>query len=111
MDSEPIIGITVNGESYELERHNTSLYKHLGHAAIYNHIFHAPDNEIECLYIFEFNDMDYSQTLGYKALELALIDNEYPIHLNMPEPLETDKEAFISMLTKDLDDKPDWLGQ
>ena len=106
------INVTIGGESIEMRRSNTEIFRHLGHWAIVNHIYHM--REEGSIYLFEYQDMDRTPTPNYKELEQLLINKNFPIHDNIIEPHNVDVDAFTSRFihdveTEDEDNYPDWL--
>lgn len=98
MEKQPdkVVYLELNDEIFELRPRNTDVYRFIARYAIYNHIYHTPDDEEETfVYLFEFKE---------KIHELAdlLISKEYPTHLNIPEPLVSDKKILEEVLLDEL---------
>ena len=93
---EPVIQLDVDGEIFNLEPRNTDIYMHLGRYAIYNHIYHAPDDDDCVLYIFEFNDT-------YEELKNKLIELGYPVRDGIHEPLDTDVAVYTEVFLEHLE--------
>lgn len=98
---------TENGEEIEASRENTALYTFIGKAALYNHVFVAVDDENG---IYTFQDSPHFMEMARFA-----INNEFPLHLNLFEVQDCDREAYekyIGQLTFDLEDYPpqDWIA-
>ena len=91
MEQEPVAHLNLpNGEVFEATRERAQLFKHLGQLALYDHIFcyDVQDNEVrQSFYIFK--DVE-----GYDELEQYMLDNAYPMHLNLLEVQRNDQEAY-----------------
>ena len=91
---EPFGHLNVNGERHEMRQDNTSLFRHLGHAAIYDHVFIVLPNE-RGAYIW--NGMEH-----YERLATLAVENECTLHLNLPEAGEADQKAYMNYALRDL---------
>lgn len=98
-EQEPVAKLTLpNGEVFEARRDTASLYTFMGKLALYNHIFcyDVQDNEVQqSFYIFDFVG-------GYGELARYMSENEYPMHLNLPEISKSDVEAYERAVLRDL---------
>ena len=98
-EQEPVAKLTLpNGETFEAKRETASLYTFMGALAIYNHIYcyEVKENEVEqAFYIFDFVG-------GYKELQEYMRENEYPMHLNMPQISKSDTDAYERAVLADL---------
>jgi len=91
------VNLELDGDYFELKRHNTEIFRFLGKFAIFNHIYHAPDDEESVLYLFE-------EVEQIKKLVQYLIERKFPLHENIIEPLITDIETYIEMALDQLSD-------
>lgn len=96
MEQEPKATIRVNGQEFEARRDNTSLFRHLGKAAIFDHVF-LQTGENEGAYIF-------NGIKGYDDLSAYMMANGYPMHVNLPEASPLDQDAYMRQATSDLSD-------
>lgn len=83
-----------NGEEFEANRHNTSLFNFIGDLATRNHVFvvMGDDDGIPTgAYIFQHNEV-------YPRIVEHMIEHNYPLHLNMTEVAECDEDAFQKSL-------------
>lgn len=94
-NKEPFAHLNVNGERHEMRQDNTSLFRHLGHHAIYDHVFILLPED-RAAYIW--NGME-----GYDALATAAVENECTLHLNLPEAGDMDQQAFMRYMMRDFE--------
>lgn len=99
--------LTFNGGGeYEARQDNLRLYKHIGHFAVYDHIFLYTE-ENTGIYIWAQIPPDNP---NFTNLEPHLIDNSCELHINIQEPAQSDIDAFERHATSDIDEIPkDWL--
>ena len=96
MEDEPCLRINMNGEAMECRRNNTSLFTFLGELAIYDHIFVVYNEEENYgAYLFK-NQEVWSEMAGF------LFEHMYPMHLNLPEVAQCDRDAFDATMFTDL---------
>lgn len=88
MENEPSINLNVLGAEVEAKRDNTTLYTFLGKLACYNHIFVVTDKEASNGF-YIFNDLSV-----YEEMANYMFENDYPMHLNLPEVAECDNDAW-----------------
>ena len=104
-ENEPRANIVLPNGEKEVHRGNARLYTHMGHLAIYDHVFVSSDNELG-FYIFNFVE-------GYHTLAHFMVQNEFPAYLNMTEVSQVDIDAYDRIIQKsigDIDTVPDsWL--
>lgn len=94
--SEPALELTMNGEKIIANRHNTAMFTFLGELAVYDHIFVLTDEETNSgAYLFKNQDV-------WKELAGFLIEHEFPMHLNMDEVAECDRNAFDATMYGDI---------
>lgn len=98
----PIIKFTIdNDRSIECDRKHAALYTYMGALAIYNHIFAYIDDE-HGFHMWQ----DHQAFLDTAAF---MINNEFPLHLNLAEISESDVEAHeerIQEMMSDLTEFP-----
>ena len=96
MENEPVIKLElVDGTESEATRANTSLFRHMGHYAIYDHVFIVLDEEkSHGTYIF-------SNSLMYPQIVQFMVENEYPMHLNLQTAADCDIQAWEHMVSQD----------
>lgn len=92
---EHVANINIGGERHEAHSENTTVYRHLGKAAIYDHIFISIGEDAG---IYIWNDNPQFNELGTRAVEAACL-----LILNIKEASETDVKAYIEHHSKDLD--------
>lgn len=96
MEHEPSAHIKCNGEDVEMRRDNTTLFRHLGHAAVYDHIFITLSEEpLKYTYVFQDNP-------GYEPLRQFLERHDYPQHINLTDAAECDKNVYVALQLQDL---------
>ena len=102
MEDDPRIKFTLeDGSNIEATRENSSVYTFLGKAAMYNHIFIVIDDE-NALYTF-CDSPHYIDVISF------MVDNSYPMHLNLLEAQDCDREAYekyVDSASWDLGDYP-----
>lgn len=110
-DIDPVIKLNLAGEEFEATPDNAHLYKFLGELACYSHVFLVTgyDDDADSYkgsYIFQ-NSAVFGQ------LALIMMNNGFPLHLNLREVPDCDVSAFNRMIDQqvaDIDDFPDeWL--
>lgn len=91
---EPIYNVILGSEPVEMRRDNTSLFLHLGEAAVYDHIYHVRDA----------GGGTYVPNTAAKYEEIRdfLLENQYPAHVNLPEASDSDKEVLERFWVRDL---------
>lgn len=94
------IKLNIDGEEFHLEKHNTDIYKHLGRYAIYDHIYHAPDDQESVVYLFNMHN-------SFQFLLKLLISKGFEVH-EEEEPLPTDKYLYQESLLDFLEGEYDW---
>ena len=97
--NEPVARLSLpNGERFEVRRDTASLYTFMGKLAVYNHVYcydiYGGERQ-QSFYIFDFVD-------GFDELAEYMIQNDYPMHLNMPEASKSDIEAYERGALSDL---------
>lgn len=92
-ENEPGIFLNIDGDSsFEATRDNSSLFRHIGAAALYDHIFIVTDEDSSYgTYVFRSCD-------SFEMMSDYMIENGYPIHLNIREPAQCDVDAFERMI-------------
>ena len=100
---EPFATLNVGEEKYEVTRENATLYRHLGAAAMIDHLF-VSLGENSGIYVWQNNP-------AYDEVAAAAVANECMLILNIQEPSEMDVKAFIKHHKSDLDTIPSWLPE
>lgn len=96
MEQEPALEITMNGEKLIAHRGNTALFTFIGELAVYDHVFILTDEETNSGgYLFK-NQKIWSEMTSF------LLENLYPMHLNMEEVAECDRIAFENTMYPDI---------
>lgn len=83
-----------NHGEFEATRDNTVLFKHMGRLAIYDHVFFIREESGMGTYLFSHHP-------NFEHVSEWLIENEYPVHLNLRRVAECDKEAFENALHRE----------
>ncbi len=111
MEELPSIQLNLAGTSFEATPRNASLYMHLGHLAIYNHIFlitgsgEAPDSLLGT-YLFDTGGDWFDEASQFMA------ETGFPMHVNLRTVADSDVAAYERMIAQnvtDLEEVPDWL--
>lgn len=104
MNDDPGMKLNLEGGGeFEATRENTSLFTYLGHYACYDHVFvqmHEEDQVMVGTYIFNMHPA-YPQVMAY------MIENCYPMHLNLLQPAQCDEDAFNRMIRNDVENDLD----
>jgi len=93
---EFIANLQMGEEVREANTENTSVWLHVGHLAVYDHIYITVD---EARVAYVWNDESH-----YQALLKAAIAAKAEIHANMREAAERDVDAYMRHHTEDLGD-------
>ena len=112
MSELPSIRLNAGETEFDATPENSSLYMHLGHLAVYNHVFleqgdsDKPDT-LRGTYLFATGDW-------FTELAEFMASNGYPLHVNLRSVAKGDVEAFNKMVaqqTADIGDTvpDDWL--
>lgn len=94
--AEGFFRIPVGDSEVELSRDNTSIYRHLGAAAVFDHLFISIDNK--GAYIWN----THSQ---YEEIGALAVQNLCTTHLNLQEPAEVDIKNYLAHHTEDIADE------
>lgn len=101
LEDEPAMLITVGEGRFEATPVNTSLFSYLGRIACYSHVFmHTGDKDEKTMigtYVFA------SHTI-YEEMVEYMIENDYPLHVNLREVANCDINAYNSFIEQQLDD-------
>jgi len=84
------------GKSIELNRENTSVYRHLGKAAIFDHVFTATGESSGC-YVWSHNQ-------SFEKLIILAAEHKCLMHLNIPEVSDFDRQHYEKQALADLSD-------
>ena len=111
MENDPTIRLQFKDTEVELHPDHTSVYHHLGQAAI-NHLFIRTSEVGEQPMVgyriwrdlFGSNDEERDAKFGYVVQEM--ISRGYEAHINIQNPLESDVEAYVEWQMSDVDEAP-----
>lgn len=96
MAVEPVLEITMNGETLRATRGNTSLFTFIGELACYDHVFIVTDEQSNIgSYLFRNQEI-------FHQLASFLVENLYPMHLNLDEVADCDRNAFEHTMYTDI---------
>ena len=95
---QPFAHVTAGEQRFEARQDNTSVYKHLGQYAIYDHVYIVVSEEPPAgLYVWNHYE-------GYKELADEAMKALCVTHLNIPEPAPMDVEKYIAVTLSDLEE-------
>ena len=94
--SEVFGHLNVAGERVELRQDNVLIYAHLGHYALYNHVF-VVTGEGEGAYVWAHHP-------SYEDLAGLAEENECTMHLNIPQVSELDERTYIKHVMSDVEE-------
>lgn len=96
MEGEPSFPVTFpGGVEFEATRDNTTIFRHIGRFALYDHIFFVRDEPRgQGTYLFNVHP-NYNEVADY------MMENEYPAHINLRQAADCDIEAFHAMIHKE----------
>lgn len=94
--SESIGRINMDGEKHEMTRDNTSVYRHLGRGALFDHLF-VMTSEDSGAYIWSHHPQ-------FEELIKRAAEQQCIMHLNLQEVSETDQESYIRHAMSDVGD-------
>lgn len=96
--------LAINGKEFIATPENASLFSFAGHLSCFNHIFlitSVAGKDLQGFYMFdESPDKKIHRT--YKKLAHFMIDNNYPLHMNLQEVAQCDENAFYGTSLQDL---------
>jgi hypothetical protein len=94
-EKEPSITVESPRGEFEATRDNTTLFRFMGHLAMYDHIYFTHEAGTKHpSYLF-------NQNQGYTILADFMMDNDYPAHINLREVADCDVDAFNKMLQQE----------
>ena len=97
MNDEPAIRLKFDeGEDFIATPHNSELYSFAGEMASRSHVFLTRERDGHRMigsWIFSFSNV-------FPRLSQFLIDNYYPVHLNLQEVTSTDEEAYQTAISQ-----------
>jgi hypothetical protein len=114
MENEPkdTMDIQLNGEPFEVNRRNTSLFTFIGANACKDHVFIVlednADGTVEGTHIFE---ADPNLVDAYTELAGHIQEHDYPMHLNLNDVSQIDEDAFEAMLSRQFLDLSDYVPE
>lgn len=102
--------INFDGEIVGATRDNTVVYTHLGKSALYDHVFiNHPNGEVGA-YVWAQSPPENDNFV--KLLDAAR-KHECIMHVNLQQPSEQDRKAFIKSITRDVENfnsvPEDWV--
>jgi len=103
--SEFFANINFNGEKVEASVDNTSVYRHIGHYALFDHVFIAV-GESTGGYI-------WANHPSYEQLSTAAVESGCELHLNIRDVAEIDRTNYERNALSDLTDTfpAEWLPE
>ncbi len=90
--------VLINGEPFEVNRHNTFLYTYLGELSVYTHVFVLTTEDEETWdggYVFKDNP-------AFPVLASFVLEHNFVMHCNMGDVSECDLNAFNQSHYQDL---------
>ena len=96
-----------DGEILKATRHNTSLYRHFGRGALYDHIWVRRDDNTGTFIWAQ----QPPNNPTYNELALVAVENGIEMHINIRKVSECDLKAFGKAAMSDIDTFPDWLNE
>jgi len=97
MSDEPAIRLRFdNDEEFIATPHNAELYRYAGEMVSRSHVFLTREREGHRLmgsFIFSFSNV-------FPQLSQFLIDNDYPVHLNLQGVNPTDEAAYQTAISQ-----------
>lgn len=112
-EAEPIIRLAIGEEEHEITRTSGHLYTHMGHLAMYDHLFLVTRAEgTQLSGMFLFRNLQLREEL-FAEIQEYMIENDYHTDLNRPQVTEDDSKAYddtVEAWTKDVGDTipEDW---
>ena len=82
--------LSANYEVHSYDREHAFLYTHVGQLACYDHVFLLDVEEDGS----ETGQYMWKSDPAYEDSKQFMIDNEFPLHMNLPDVTEEDKEIF-----------------
>jgi hypothetical protein len=100
-DNDPSLHLRI-GEDSELvlTPENTSLYTHIGEAAMYDHVFVQTgegEEQSTGMYIFRHND-------AFQSIKKHMKRHRFPLHLNNQDVAACDADAFERVIERSTED-------
>lgn len=103
MEEEQKLILNFGEEQLELTPDNASLFSHIGELAMFDHVF-VETSEDTGLYIF-------GHVESFTVIAQHLVNNKYPIHMNIQEVADCDRAAFIRSVDDTQIDVPDFIPE
>lgn len=100
MNAEKIGNINAGDRRFEMTTENTSLWRHLGHLAIFDHVY-VQLNEKEAIYLWESIDQTKE---AYNLVAPVVVQKGGEIYLNLRKVASDDVKAYEHAATHDLGD-------
>lgn len=100
---DDVLPITCNGEPFNVDRFNTTLYTFIGELGMYNHVFiRTSDEESEDTsggFAFQCAPPDNPV---FQQLASFVLEHNFPMVLNMTRVPPCDRDAFMEASLTDL---------
>jgi len=100
IENEPKFTIQMPDGEFEATRHNTSMFRHMGELALYDHVFFADEEESKGTYLFSVHPA-FEEVTGFME------ENGYPAHINLQEVADCDREAFDELIEREASEADD----
>lgn len=103
MEDEPAIYFELENGELAATPDNTTLFTHIGELAMYDHVFVVTnEEESRGAYIFRTSNV-FEQIVPY------LFEHDYPMHLNLRDIADCDRDAYEHYLEKELQEIPEFF--
>ena len=95
------LNLNLGGEPFEMTPDNASLFTFVGQGALYNHVFlqqeELEENRVRGTYVF-------STSQSFQPLMNFMLEQGYPMHLNLRQVAQCDQDAYEQVIAQQLDD-------
>lgn len=93
-EEEPFITVSDGDVEFTMRPCNTELVRHIARWAMYDFIYHETEEDTS-MYIF-------SEVPQFEYLAQVMGEMQYPLHLNVQEVSEDDKQAYEDMVIQQM---------
>jgi len=98
MEQEPSLKLNLSSGEFVVTRINTTVYRHMGQYALYDHVFFNIDPENKSgAYMFR-------NSPAYERISDFVTKNNFPAHVNLLDVAVADREAFDRMMDAEVAD-------
>lgn len=102
-----IARLNIDGEPHLMHRGNSALFTHIGELMMYDHIYVQDDERsgaerVPGAYIFR-------QNAAFNDVRLWMKRHRFPMHMNLTEVADCDREAFERSVTVQMNDLGDTI--